>query len=433
MREGDLMKSKAMLLKLLLVLCLTVQVGCTHSGQHSQPSPIPIIIHTTPTVSQNTPANPEIQIIESTHLAQTPLNNSDIISTATPSGISFTPPDAEFIDGKMIILAAWPWGPFYIEDILTGKGRILNSDVPIRIQEWGDNGCTLIVFRDNDIVETDLHGNPIRILFRGDEIPASHGAISFTTISPDRDWVYYLVGTGVYNDCGDDTECFYEYNDLETISVNGEQGPYRLSQGGGAWRVAWSPDGQHLAFSDYDEFGNQQLFLGSRDGSNHQQLTHLNTDQVLIMGIKWSPDGRRISAVVDKTGDQAADMTVIVELNTLSSLELVNVGALWWRDHDSLVAWRRIQEEPISYSIVVLDVTTNWVTTAFSVGCRLVSPFGNPTMVGCITIDDEFWVYNSTTNSIEQYTQFDRFLDDLYYWRAAPESFPGESNCGISP
>jgi WD40 repeat protein len=425
------MHIRAILYRAVLIAGLIIQTGCTQAEHTLQQ-----LKTTTPTDTKtinlhNDPTSTETQALESGQMTETPTSVHDVISTNTPIPIIGTPLLTEYLDGKIIILASFTDGPFYVEDVSTGIGRLLIPEEAIRILDWGGNGCTLVVNWGDDIAEIDLRGNLLQVLFNADMIPTRDGATSIAILSPDREWVYYLVGTGEYED-GPGTESYYEYSDLETISVDGEEGPYRLSFRGGAWRVAWSSDGQHLAFSDYDDNGIQQLFVTFRDGSNRQQLTY-NTEPVKIMGILWSPDGERISAVVDQTNDNSADITLIIELANNTIHEFDNILAKWWRDNESLIAGQQISRELGYRNIIVLDVTTNWVSTIYYGGCYLINYFGNPALVGCLTVEDEFWVYDTITNSMEQYPQFDRFLSDITYWIAAPDSFPGEVGCGYLP
>jgi len=55
---------------------------------------------------------------------------------------------------------------------------------------------------------------------------------------------------------------------------------------------AWSPDGQHIAFSSYDD-GTQNLWVMDLDTGEGRALTSF-TDGTRIEGVDWSPDGSQI-------------------------------------------------------------------------------------------------------------------------------------------
>lgn len=71
----------------------------------------------------------------------------------------------------------------------------------------------------------------------------------------------------------------------------------------GAWDFESSPDGSMIAYGNFDEDGNEQVFVMDADGSNPRQLTHgeeplLNNDLTgcsPCSGLAWSPDGSMIA------------------------------------------------------------------------------------------------------------------------------------------
>lgn len=426
------------------IIILSLLVGCTHTANDLQETASPSAPYPIETSIPEKPLATDNQIVDIDQPADLSSSYPDDIpgqTTKSPEGTHTPTPTATIslapLDGKVIILAEFPWGEFYIEDIVTGRGRPFIPEHYFQILDWGGDGCTMMVRWDHSIAEIDLQGNLVQVLFRDETIPERDGPTTFGTISPDREWVYYLVGSGAEGNCADDfgeaRACYYEYNDIETMSITGEEGPYRLSQRGGAWKAAWSPDGQLVAFSDYDENGVDQLYVAARDGSSLRQLTTFSAGQNLIMGIEWSPNGERIAAGVDQTADFSVDFTIISELGKQSISEYVDIGALWWRDDDSIIAWQRMRWDAVYYNIIVLNVMTNEITTIDLANCYWVNTFGNPATVGCVTIDKEFWAYNSITQSVELYPQFDLALPRISSWIAAPDAFPGEANCRASP
>lgn len=427
------------------ILCVFIQsallLGC--SGVSSPVvTPAPFLTATTflptDTPSPHTATSiPELDLYQSTERPA-----STYRALAPSPSTTATPNISAILDGKLIIVRNFSAN--YLEDLTTGHGFVFLAEGHwVDVLQWREDGCTLIAGLDDGIYEVNLHGEIVRPIFTFDSFPeVSNGTIvlpssilryAYYPLSPDDSWLAYLVGSGNYEQWGDDIEPFrFEYQDLETISTDGTEGPHRLSLRGGVRRVAWSPDGQRLAFSDYDAEGITQLFISSRDGSNRRQLT-FNSQPIEMGKIFWAPDGERIALDVYQADSAALTEILIVELDNDTIHMYENLGIHWWRDSDSLIARRRISRE--QSSIIIMDVATGEIFTLGEMGCYCMNPFGNLAMVGCWTVDDQIWVYDSIAHTVEQYPNFDPFWSGLIYphFIAAPDSYPGDAGCSYSP
>ncbi len=130
---------------------------------------------------------------------------------------------------------------------------------------------------------------------------------------------------------------------------------------------------------------------------------------------------------------QLARSTSIIDIDGSSSTKVFeNIIGKWWRDDESLIA---VSQPPGYYylDIINLDINTGGMSTISHGGCFRINPFGNPAMVGCLTEDDEFRVYDSNTYAVVEYTNFDVHVQSVQYWIAAPDSYPGEAGCGFAP
>ncbi len=367
-----------------------------------------------------------------------------IIITSSPSStvtLTATPNLAVILDGQLMILR--DFNSDYLEDITSGDGRIYKAENgSLDTLQWRGDGCTLIAYLSDDgIYEINLHGEIVRPIFTFDSFPEiTDGTILLTSsihryayypLSPDDSWIAYLIGSGNIEERGDDLEPFrYEYQDLATMSVDGTAGPYRLSQRGGVRRVAWSPDGQRLAFSDYDAAGIPQLFVAARDGSNLEQLTYL-TQPMELGKILWSPDGERIALYISQVDTWSIGGTFIIEIDQGVIHDYEDIRVAWWRDSASLIA--RHQTAQGQSSIIVFDVSTGEISLLGDLECYRMNPFGNPAMVGCLTVENRFWVYDSIAHTAELYPFFDPHWDDIQDFIAAPDTYPGEAGCNYSP
>jgi dipeptidyl aminopeptidase/acylaminoacyl peptidase len=126
--------------------------------------------------------------------------------------------------------------------------------------------------------------------------------VSDPQVSPDGQWVAYVVGT---TDAEKDTRD----TDLWMVSWDGKD-EIRLTATGESRERSprWSPDGKYLAFlasrgSEEDKKKGAQVWLLNRAGGEAQQLTDIKGG---VADYVWSPDGRRLCLVVNDF-DPASD------------------------------------------------------------------------------------------------------------------------------
>jgi hypothetical protein len=144
------------------------------------------------------------------------------------------------------------------------------------------------------IILSDLQGNFLKEIFDPSKIKPIHdGNLELDiTISPQLDWIYYRVGTGKLTVGMDFAE--YEFYQLETMPVDGNQGPFEISTNKGAYAASWSNVGNQLAYSDYDRNNVNQLFISDKDGKNRRQFTFFTDQNLKIETILWSPEDEAI-------------------------------------------------------------------------------------------------------------------------------------------
>jgi dipeptidyl aminopeptidase/acylaminoacyl peptidase len=243
----------------------------------------------------------------------------------------------------------------------------------------------------------------------------------------------YRIGSGKYEERGDDREPYrFEYENLETMSVDGTKGPFTISQNGGAWRAAWSPDSARIAYSDYDDKGIYQLFIIDRDGTNRKRISSFSDPIGEIFKIIWSPNGDKIALVIDLGSNDTKTIVINIGRNT-TAMEIEDVSAEWWRDNVSFVAAKIIEQQPYQAEYIVMNTSTNTVNDLKTEECYRINPFGDPSMMGCLTVDNErFIVYDTNTSEAIDYQNF-YTIPDIQYWIAAPDSYPGINQCGYTP
>src|SRR5918994_4769022 len=90
----------------------------------------------------------------------------------------------------------------------------------------------------------------------------------------------------------------------------------------GVTTPAWSPDGQQLVFTGYDG-GLSDLFVVGRDGNGLRRLTQ---DKFADLHPVWSPDGRTIAFATDRGGE--TDFTTLAVGNMRIALYDLDMGSI---------------------------------------------------------------------------------------------------------
>lgn len=194
--------------------------------------------------------------------------------------------------------------------------------------QWSPDGCQLRITTRRDqksiLLNLDLASGVQHDLFvvsdTGDE------DAMYPQLSPDGKWISYVVGYG------EDRYTGWEFQDVRVVVVDEPARPFHLTERGGAgvYGGAWSPDGQWLAYSDYDQDGNGQLYLSKPDGSDRRQLTHLVMSKITMDVIEWSPDGQRLAFTAYDQDDIPQGIWIVhSDGNDLREITLSDGNSIW--------------------------------------------------------------------------------------------------------
>jgi dipeptidyl aminopeptidase/acylaminoacyl peptidase len=138
-----------------------------------------------------------------------------------------------------------------------------------------------------------------------DAIKAMFGAREFqqAEISPDGKRAAWVESVAGLEDAPSAGTAIY------VAGLSAPAAPMRITAGDGKAAhdehgLAWSPDGQHLAFlSDATQPGQLQLYVVAAAGGRPTQVTHLSG---LPSRPSWSPDGKTIAFLLDEHAGAAA-------------------------------------------------------------------------------------------------------------------------------
>ncbi|MGH2536801.1 MAG: TolB family protein, partial [Candidatus Promineifilaceae bacterium] len=220
--------------------------------------------------------------------------------------------------------------------------------------EWSPGGChlTLTQLKDNmiELFDFDLATYESKLLFQLQQTVGVNAQETFQSswaVSPTGDHVSYIIHSGQHD------YATSEFQDLEIRKVMDNSPPRRLSSRGGTLSFAWAPDGNGLAFSDYDTAGIRQLYHVMADGSHLEQITMFHERGAALgepagnyIGLPvWSPGGESMAfeaGVTEENGEFHASLWAIPAKGG-DAVELVSpvegrIFIMGWKDDGARIA-----------------------------------------------------------------------------------------------
>ncbi len=115
-------------------------------------------------------------------------------------------------------------------------------------------------------------------------------AVSEPQMSPDGQWIAYIVGTS-------DREADEFQNAIWMVSWDGKQQLQMTKPSGSVSEARWSPDGRYLSYlGKSGDAEHSQVMLLDRRGGEPRALTNVSGD---IESYAWSPDSHRLLLVME--------------------------------------------------------------------------------------------------------------------------------------
>ena len=302
--------------------------------------------------------------------------------------------------------------------------------------EWLDRGCHLYV---RGLV-IDLHGNVVEQLA---DYTNENEHFKVFHLSPDRNWGANNVFLGTYE---------YESIEHRTLQILSHSDPglsVSLAPNEGAYAFSWSPDGKWLAFTDYDEDHLLQVYRATPDGQKIQQLTFHSEDPGIIEMIAWSPDGQRIayaaSTLLPHQFEQGNEGWIgLISLDNLQTTRVMPnqfayTEELWWSQESDQIAF--VGESVLPQDDPLYGSQIHWADGNSGVISKSLysaqSPIGHFSLASPVSnlgtfflaAKDGYYLFDATTD------EYNKVLDTIETgglirdYAPAPFDFPGEENC----
>lgn len=170
--------------------------------------------------------------------------------------------------------------------------------------------------------------------------------------SPTGDFLAYMVGSGEGGRGPADAE-FLDVGLIDFRDNRSSKPAMLTSNGGGPFSgPVWSSDGQHLAFSDFDENGIVQILVYGIEEERTYQLSNFGAEMRNweISDLIWSPDGTKVAFSAFRKK---------VEQNAEPGIGILGVGSntdrsLLWVSPQSNSGYHSLYWEPDSLRLMAL-------------------------------------------------------------------------------
>lgn len=313
--------------------------------------------------------------------------------------------------------------------------------------DWSHTGCELFVAIQSSgtvqYVTIDLAGNKSKPDSQPIPFTTDEGFRYAWTISSTQEWIAFLLGFG------EDEEGF-DFGFKDTWVIKNAQGvstPIAMTHNSWTLEPVWSPSGDRLAFTNHDSAGIPQLYHSASDGSDLVQVTHFSEPIDHIQGIRWSPDGQWLSFSTFNNGGwplppgQSALWSITRDGQNLHQAELgdfVIRRSPWWADDSaSYSAYVELWSEEaskglLSSKIVWVNPQDGTIMHEFipdEIKFEQIFPVGGNEIIGFLGTN--YTQYDKATGSVLNIGEpslvpvFPRGVNPLY----GPYDFQGEAYC----
>ena len=334
---------------------------------------------------------------------------------------------------------------FYFLNTITGE--IWEIKIPLErmgsydFVAWSRDGCELIMGPHHaiggNVIRMDLRGNVLQELISFEGLLADVGQAALTS---SEDKLAY-TGVGRFVTPIDNGYSFLG-TFLDVVDLSHGTGAYRLSEINAniPSMLAWSPNGEWLAYAEYDPNQVLQVVISRPDGSERRQLTQFIDSIASLHSLRWSPTGTGLGFLYnpDVNAGPESYLVVVPDINSEIPSHFVEVDGsrliydFWWQSDTTVIAYRG--------SVLWIDVTNDKVVDTLNASeipegyISWMRPIEGSNLIGFFSNSGEnFYLYdqghhiftrlpNVANYSLADYEVYDN-------WVITPSTFPGEANC----
>ena len=327
-------------------------------------------------------------------------------------------------------------------NIVTGETWQLNL-TPVGAYSfiaWSQNGCEMLMsyntYTEDRVLRLDLRGNILDELVSLDHLDAF---VQRVAINPAEDKLAYeAVRFTSTPEPGQERFPF-----LEVIDLSNPMHPTHLAENyGGDPALAWSPDGEWLAFGEYDDQQVLQVVISRPDGSERYQITRFTDPNANIYTLRWSPDGKSLAFHYDQSiYDPDLSLVVVSNLpanptvNVLKNDSITNFGYFWWQSQNTIGVW--------SGSVYWVDAANSQVVDVLPEAeipegfIQFPRPFGDLGLIGFFSSSTDFYyIFDTHSRALERMVNARDPLSGIIPFEdlhLTPVTFPGEEMCQDLP
>ncbi|MBN2716493.1 MAG: PD40 domain-containing protein, partial [Deltaproteobacteria bacterium] len=400
------------------LIVLYLVTSCTpHTSEGKIFSPIltAIVTSPTPTVLQTETVKP--------------------VELPTPTAASTSPqevlpiPEIAADENEHYLFIEDSSGDIYFKDMAAGQTKNLLPEErrPQLLSIRKNSGEVLVKLQNKSIVGLDLDGNVLTEYLPPDWYPGSVPVFS-ESLSPDGSYLAYKVGTGYA------THVSYENQHIEILNI-AQQTTTQLTEHGGLCGLTWSPDGEMLAFTGYDDNTVNQIFILDISTMEKTRLSSSVKSGKPTQSLYWSPDSRKLAFPVFDTANEIMQMEIIgveEDKNTarLLPLSFHNILDAWWVDNDVMLIQAHLLDangEPDEIAVLWVNTNNNTVLQELRASetpdsdIQTVRPI-NSSQIGFFSYA-HYFTYDVQNDVLTQ--QFERFYD-IKEWFISPPQYEYE-------
>lgn len=430
--KGNIQKA---LIPIHLVLLLSLWTACSLESSKVSENAAPLSAATRTASIQSTKPIKPTTIEKTPEQRVTVTESKEIQVTNIPTK---SPDDFKILPGTFF-LTTGVGHDIKITDILTGaEKRLFKNKLYAEFVEWRNKGCELLISTDDgNLLLVNLDGEVQQKIFEYSELEkrklAPYGFKVF--LSPDDQWLWYWTAAGrPFDETGENTRL--EIQNISVIARDLKEGPYHLTSNGGGWVASWSPQGNLIAFTDYDLNKVIQVYVSTYRGEKKAQLTDFNQSGSFekqganVYEILWSPDGNKVAvnySYIENGNEEFA--TIITDIhNKQVEFQQSQSSFLWWVDNLNFIGRLREKdtESVFSYNLLSKGIGRKITQKYFA----HIHPFIYTNQAGFFGMQNDwkFSVLNINNGVVQSIPTFD--LNDMQGdWFSTPPEFEGKGKC----